>query len=302
MSGVLVTGATGLVGSRLVRSLVADRIAVRAATRTPANAGLPGGVEAVAWDGVLIPSGRIAGCDALVHLAGEPVFGGLPTRSRLDRILASRVDSTRALVQSIAKLSVAERPKVLVCASAIGYYGDRGDEMLTESTPPGNGFLADVCIAWEEEARAAAALGVRTVSLRIGIVLAREGGALAMLARLFRLGLGGVVGSGRQWVSWIHADDLVAMIRAALGDERWSGVANAVAPQPITNAELTLELARAVHRPAWLPAPAFAVRAALGEMAGELLGSRRVVPAFAQERGFRFGVETFGRALEAELR
>ena len=143
----------------------------------------------------------------------------------------------------------------------MGYYGDRGDEALTEASPPGSGFLADVCVAWEEEARAAAALGVRTVSLRIGIVLAREGGALAMLARLFRLGLGGVVGSGRQWVPWIHVDDLVAMIRTALRDERWSGAANAVAPEPATNADLTRELARAVHRPALLPAPAFAVRA-----------------------------------------
>jgi hypothetical protein len=191
---------------------------------------------------------------------------------------------------------------VFVCASAVGYYGDRGDETLTESSPPGSSFLADVCVAWEEEARAAAALGVRTVSLRIGIVLAREGGALATLARLFRLGLGGVVGSGRQWVPWIHADDLVAMIGAALRDERWSGVANAVGPAPVTNAELTRELARAVRRPALLPAPAFAVRALLGEMAGELLGSRRVIPAVAQRLGFRFSAETLGRALEAELR
>lgn len=302
MSGVLVTGATGLVGRRLLRTLLADRIAVRAATRKPADAKLPSGVEAVGWDGVLIPSARIAGCDAIVHLAGEPVFGGLPTKARRDRIVASRVDSTRALVQSLAQLSPAERPKVFVCASAVGYYGDRGDETLTEASPPGSSFLADVCVAWEEEARAAAALGVRTISLRIGIVLAREGGALASLARLFRLGLGGVVGSGRQWVPWVHIDDLVAMIREALRDERWSGVANAVAPQPVTNAELTRELARTLHRPALLPAPAFAVRLALGEMAGELLGSRRVVPAVAQQLGFEFGAATLQSALDAELR
>lgn len=302
MSGVLVTGATGLVGRRLMTTLLADRIAVRAATRKPNEARLPSGVEAVGWDGVLIPSARIAGCDAVVHLAGEPVFGGLPTKARRDKIMTSRVDSTRALVQSLAQLSPAERPKVFVCASAVGYYGDRGDETLTESSPAGSSFLADVCVAWEEEARAATALGVRTISLRIGIVLAREGGALAMLARLFRLGLGGVVGSGKQWVPWIHADDLVAMIRAALRDERWSGVANAVAPQAVTNAELTRELAREVHRPALLPAPAFAVRLALGEMAGELLGSRRVVPAVAQQLGFAFGVSSLPQALETELR
>jgi hypothetical protein len=206
------------------------------------------------------------------------------------------------LVQSIERLSAAERPKVFVCASAVGYYGDRGEEALPESVAPGRGFLADVCVAWEEEARAAATLGVRTVSLRIGIVLAREGGALASLARLFRLGLGGRVGSGTQWVPWIHVDDLVAMILAALQNEHWSGAINAVAPNPVTNAELTRELARAVRRPALVPVPAFAVRAALGEMAGELLGSRRVIPARAAELGFRFRIDTLERALEAELR
>jgi len=299
---VLITGATGLVGKRLVRALLADRCAVRAATRTPANARLPAGVEAVAWDGVMIPSARIAGCDALVHLAGEAVFGGLLTKSRRDRIYASRIDSTRALVESIGRLPAAERPKVFVCASAVGYYGDRGDEQLPESAAPGSGFLADLCVAWEEEARAAAALGVRTVSLRIGIVLAHEGGALATLARLFRLGLGGRVGSGAQWVPWIHVDDLVAMIIVALRDERWSGAVNAVAPNPATNADLTRELARAVRRPALLPAPAFAVRAALGDIATEILGSRRVIPARATELGFRFRIESLERALEAELR
>jgi uncharacterized protein (TIGR01777 family) len=296
---VLVTGATGLVGKRLVRALLADRCTVRAATRTPANARLPAGVEAVAWDGVMIPSARIAGCEALVHLAGEPVFGGLLTRSRRDRIYTSRIDSTRALVESIELFAAGERP---LCASAVGYYGDRGDVRLDESAAPGSGFLADLCVGWEEEARAATALGVRTVSLRIGIVLAREGGALATLARLFRLGLGGPVGSGAQWVPWIHVDDLVAMIVAALRDERWSGAVNAVAPNPVTNAELTRELARAVRRPALLPAPAFAVRAALGDIAGEILGSRRVIPARAAELGFRFRIESLARALEAELR
>ena len=299
---VLVIGATGLVGKRLVRALLAGRVGVRAATRAPANARLPAGVEAVAWDGVMIPSARLAGCDAVVHLAGEPVFGGLPSKARRDRILASRIDSTHALVQSIERLPASERPKVFVCASAVGYYGDRGEEALPESAEPGRGFLADVCVAWEEEARAAAALGVRTVSLRIGIVLAREGGALASLARLFRLGLGGRVGSGAQWVPWIHVDDLVAMIDTALRDERWSGAINAVAPNAVTNAELTRELARAVRRPALMPAPAFAVRAALGEMAGELLGSRRVIPARATELGYRFRIDSLERALEAELR
>jgi uncharacterized protein (TIGR01777 family) len=213
----------------------------------------------------------------------------------------SRIDPTRALVRSLGRLAPAERPRALLCASAVGYYGDRGEERLDESAGPGAGFLADLCVAWEEEARAAAELGVRVVSLRIGIVLAREGGALAPLAQLFRLGLGGRVGSGRQWVPWIHADDLVGMVHAALGDQRWSGAVNAVAPNPVRNAELTRALSAAVRRPAWLPAPAFAVRAALGEIAGELLGSRRCVPRRALELGFGFAHEQIESALAAEL-
>jgi uncharacterized protein (TIGR01777 family) len=298
----VVTGATGLVGRRLVRRLLATGWAVRAVTRTPANARLPAGVEAVDWDGVRVAPQRLAGASAVVHLAGEPVFGGLPTPGRRDRIFASRVDSTRALVAALGEVPAAERPGVFVCASAVGYYGSRGEEPLPESAPPGSGFLSDVCVAWEDEARAAEVHDVRVVSLRIGIVLAAEGGALQPMSRAFRFGLGGRLGDGRQWVPWIHVDDLVAMIRAALDDPRWTGPVNAVAPTPVRNAELTETLARVVRRPALVPVPAFAVRALLGELAGELLGSRRVVPARAAELGFRFAAPTLREALEAELR
>lgn len=298
----LVTGATGLVGRRLVRRLVADGWSVRAVTRSPASARLPAGVEAVGWDGVRVPAQGLAGVAGVVHLAGEPVFGGPLTRSRRERIRASRVDSTRALVAAMADLPAEERPRVLVCASAVGYYGTRGEEPLPESASPGRGFLSEVCVAWEEAARAAARHGTRVVSLRIGIVLAAEGGALLPMARAFRFGLGGRLGDGRQWFPWIHVDDLVAMIREALTDERWSGPVNAVAPNPVRNAELTQALARAVRRPALLPVPAFALRALLGELADELLGSRRAIPQRAAELGFRFAVETLDRALEAELR
>ncbi len=297
---VLVTGATGLVGGRLVRALAADRVAARAVTRDPARAWLPAGVEAVAWDGVRVPAASLAG-HAVVHLAGEPVFGGRLSAARRTRIRASRVDSTRALVAAMAELAPADRPPVFVCASAVGYYGARGEEVLAESAPPGRGFLADVCVAWEDAARAAIDLGIRTVSLRIGVVLAREGGAFVPMRFAFRLGLGGRFGDGRQWFPWIHADDLVGLIRAALDDARWSGPVNAVGPTPIRNADFVRALARAVHRPALLPVPAFALRAALGELADELLGSRRVAAERATALGFRFGAPRAEDALAAEL-
>jgi uncharacterized protein (TIGR01777 family) len=294
-----VTGATGLVGRRLVPALVARGCEVRAATRSP-RADLPG-AAVVQWDGRRLPPEALAGCGGIVHLAGEPIFGGAPTAARRARMRSSRVDSTRLLVESLAALPPERRPGVLVCASAVGFYGDRGEQELDESAPPGRGFLAELCVDWEAAARAAEAHRLRTVSLRIGVVLAREGGALALMARAFRLGLGGRLGDGRQWFPWIHADDLVALIEAALGDERCAGPLNAVAPQPVRNAELTRELARAVRRPAVLPVPAFALRLLLGELAGELLGSRRVVPARANGLGFRFRSETLARALETEL-
>ena len=189
-----------------------------------------------------------------------------------------------------------------MCASAVGYYGSRGDEILEESATPGRGFLADVCVAWEEAARAAADLGVRTASLRIGIVLAREGGALVPMARAFQLCVGGRLGDGRQWFPWIHVDDLVAMLRAAIEDDRWAGAFNAVAPNPVRNEELTRTLAATVRRPALIPVPAFALRALLGELADELLGSRRAVPVRATALGFRFRVQQLAEALESELR
>lgn len=298
---VVVTGATGLVGGRLLRALAAERIAVRAVTRAPDRARFPDGVEPVAWDGVRVPPAALAGARAVVHLAGEPIFGGRPTAARLARIRASRIDSTRALVAALGTLPSGERPPAFVCASAVGYYGSRGEETLVESSPPGGGFLADVCVAWEAEARAAEALGVRTTSLRLGVVIAREGGAFAPMRTAFRWGLGGRFGDGRQWFPWIHADDVVALIRAAAADARFGGPINAVAPTPVRNSELVQILAAAVHRPALFPVPAFVLRAALGELAGELLGSRRVVPERATALGFRFGAPTLARAIEAEL-
>lgn len=298
---ILVTGSTGLVGRRLVDALRSEGTPVGAVTRRPERARFGAGAEPVGWDGVHLAPAELARSGAVVHLAGEPLFGGLFSAERRRRILESRVDSTRALVRAIAELAPGERPRSLVCASAVGYYGDRGEEELDESAVPGSGFLADVCIAWERAAQPVEALGVRRVSLRIGVVLAREGGALATMARAFRLGLGGRVGNGRQWFPWIHADDLVGLVRAALTDERYTGALNAVAPHPVRNAELTRLLGEILHRPTILPLPAFVLRVALGELAGELLGSRRIVPRAALERGFRFEIEDAARALAVEL-
>jgi uncharacterized protein (TIGR01777 family) len=299
---VLVTGATGLVGGRLVPSLLEDGCRVLAATRSPERARFGPGVEAVGWDGVSLPAEVLGRCDALVHLAGEPLFGGPFNAARRRRVRASRVDSTRALAAALAALPADERPAVWVCASAVGFYGSRGDESLSEQAGPGRGFLAELCGDWEAATRPAAEVGVRVVNLRIGIALAREGGALALMRRPFALGLGGRLGDGQQWVPWIQLDDLVALLRFALDEESLSGPLNAVGPAPARNAALTTALSRVLRRPALIPVPGFAIRLALGELADELLGSKRVLPERALAAGFRFAHPELEEALAAELR
>jgi len=290
MQTLLVSGATGLIGRRLIRAFGDTGPRVLALTRSPERAAAALGARQtpVAWDGLRIPREALALADTLLHLAGEPLFGGLPTPGRLARIRASRVDSTRAIVAAIAALPSEGRPRTLVCASAVGIYGSRGEEELPEEAPPGKGFLAELCRDWEAAALSATAYGVRVVCLRFGIVLAREGGALAPMARAFRLGLGGRLGSGRQWVAWVHADDAVALARRALEDAELRGALNVVAPGCVRNEELTRVLAARLHRPALLPVPGFAVKVALGRLAGELLGSRRVVPRGALQLGYAF--------------
>jgi uncharacterized protein (TIGR01777 family) len=227
------------------------------------------------------------GAHAVVHLAGESIAGGRWTAERKKKIVESRLVGTQNLAESIAK--VTRRPAVLVSASAIGYYGDRGDEVLTESSSSGSGFLAQVASGWEAATEPAARAGVRVVAPRIGVVLAGQGGALPKMALPFRFGLGGRVGSGKQWMSWITLDDLVRLLVYAVTNELIRGPVNAVSPQSVTNAEFTRTLARVLHRPAIFPAPAFAVRLVLGEMADELLlASQRVEPKVAMESGFRF--------------
>jgi uncharacterized protein (TIGR01777 family) len=258
-------------------------------------------VRPVLWDGLDPPQEAIVGASGVIHLAGEPIFGGLPTAARRRRMVASRVDSTRRIVERIAEAPADSRPRTLVCASAVGIYDDGGDAVLSEESPRGEGFLADLCAAWETEARAAESLGVRVVSLRFGIVLGAGGGALAMMLPIFRAGLGGRLGSGRQWFPWVHVDDASALALHALDEEGLVGATNVVSPEPVRNADFTRILGRALGRPTLMAVPAFAIRAALGDLAGEFLASRRLQPAAAEKSGFGFATKDLAQALEKSL-
>lgn len=302
----VVTGATGFIGRRLVGALRARGARVVALARDPAaaRARLGAGVDARLWDpaATAAPTEALAGLQAVFHLAGEPIADGRWTAARKVRIRASRVDGTRRLVEALGRLEPAARPDVLVSASAVGFYGDRGDEVLTEASPPGEGFLADVCRAWEEEALAAAGHGLRVVLLRIGVVLGAGGGALARLVPVFRLGLGGrLTLGGAQWMPWVHLDDVVGLALHAAGTDGLSGPLNAVAPRPARNRDFTRALAAAVGRPALFPVPALALRVALGEVAAALTASQQVRPAAAEASGYRFLHPDLEGALAAVL-
>jgi uncharacterized protein (TIGR01777 family) len=298
---IVITGATGLVGRPLVRRLLADGHEVRVLTRDVHRAGqrLPVRCRPFAWNpgSGAIDVAALAGAQAVVNLAGEGVAEGRWTAARKRAIRESRVAGTGLLVRTLAGLPDDARPRALISASAIGVYGDRGDELLGEEAAHGSGFLAEVCTAWEREAVAAERLGVRVAIVRVGIVLGKEGGALARMLPPFRLGLGGRLGSGRQWMSWIHLDDLVALFAHATirGDVR--GVLNGVAPEPVRNTDFTRALGRALGRPTVFPVPAIGLRTALGEMAGILLASQRVVPQATVRTGFAFHHTTLPVAL-----
>ncbi len=279
---VTLTGATGFLGRHIVAALLEAGHHPRILTRTP-PANLPPGVDFSLW-----PSDTGEGlhsADAVIHLMGEPVAQRWSAEVKT-RIRSSRVDGTRRLAEALD--SIPDKPQVVVSASAIGYYGERGDETLTESSPPGQGFLADVCVEWEKSADLLEALGIRVVKIRIGLVLGKDGGALDKMLPPFRLGIGGKLGSGRQWMSWIHIDDLAALFRFALENPAVAGPVNATAPNPVTNAEFTRELAHALHRPALFPVPAFALHVLYGEMAGMILASQRVLPEAAESAGYVF--------------
>lgn len=282
----LVSGATGLVGRRLVRNL--EHCAVLGRDPAKVRSRLGEGVSMFAWSPEQGPPPAEAFADKAVvfHLAGEPVAEGRWSGGKKRRIRESRIAGTRNLVTALARLET--RPRVLVAASAVGVYGDRGEEILTETSAAGTGYLAEVCAAWERESLRAAELGLRVVLARIGVVLAPEGGALARLLPTFRLGLGGPLGNGRQWLPWIHIDDVVGLLLHAARVEALHGPLNVVSPQPVTNRELSRSLGRLLRRPALLPVPGVVLRVAVGELAQVLLGSQRAHPEAAHRSGYRF--------------
>ncbi len=280
---VVVTGSSGLIGSALIPALIAGGHTVRRLVRrSPAE----GDAQ---WDpvaGVLGP-GALKGADAVVHLAGEGIVAGRWNAAKKARIRDSRVRGTLLLARSIATLD--PKPKVFVSASGVGFYGDRGDELVDEGTGPGSGFLADVCKEWEAATRPASDAGVHVVNVRLGVVLSRRGGALPKMLRPFRVGVGGPIGTGRQYTSWIAIDDVVGAIEHLLRAENVTGPVNLVAPDPVTNGEFTKTLGRVLRRPTVLPVPAWALRLLLGEVADEvLLASTRVKPSRLLDAGYHF--------------
>jgi hypothetical protein len=295
----LITGATGFIGKKLAHLLLArgDAVNYLGRRRSPE---LDSRVAYHPWNNVNEPPplNSVPRLDAIVHLAGEPIAQRWTSAAK-KRIHNSRVEGTRQLVTAIGKLRY--KPAVLVSASAIGYYGDRGDETLVERSPWGVGFLPDVCREWEREALRAREFGLRVVTPRIATVLGREGGAMPKMLAPFRLGLGGKFGDGRQWMSWIHTDDLLRLLLFAIENQKVTGALNGSSPRPVTNAEFTRTLAAALRRPAILPIPKIVLKLALGEMANLFFDSLRVLPEATQQAGFRFKQPKLAGALHSLL-
>ena len=295
---VLITGSSGLIGTALIRSLREKRISPITLHRHAAQEGTGNLWNPYATQPMSNPQ-ELNGVAAAVHLSGANVAGRRWTSAYKREILESRVKPTHALATLLAGLQ--PRPEVLVCASAIGIYGDRGEEALADESSPGSGFLSEVCQAWENAAQPAVDAGIRVVFVRFGVVLSPGGGALAQMLPVFRAGLGGRLGSGRQWLSWIALPDAIEAIEFALKSPGLSGAVNVVAPNPVTNAEFTRSLGRALHRPTLFQVPAFALKLAFGEMASTILGSARVLPARLNAAGFLFGYPDLDAALRALL-
>jgi uncharacterized protein (TIGR01777 family) len=290
---ILISGASGLVGTALIKSLEPEGHEIFRLVRHAPNS-----QAEVEWspDRYSIALARIEGFDAVVNLAGDSIAEGRWTEEKKRRIRESRVKGTKLLGDALANLT--KRPKTFICASAIGYYGNRGDEILTETSAPGDDFLAEVCVEWEKSTALATEKGIRVVNARFGVILDAQGGALAKMLPPFRLGLGGRVGSGKQWMSWIALDDVVGALKFALVNDSLRGPVNFVAPNPVTNAEFTKTLGKVLSRPTLFPIPAFGVRLMFGEMADALLlSSQRVEPARLQEAGYQFQFSRLNEAL-----
>jgi uncharacterized protein len=298
---ITVTGGTGRLGSLLVQELVRRGDAVTVLSRNPGRGreALPAGVTAAAWDPAAgpAPAEALAGRDAVVHLASEDIAQRW-TGEALRRIRDSREQGTRRLVEGLKAAD--PRPAALVSASAIGFYGSR-QEPIDEDAAPGKDVLADLCVAWEEEATRAQELGLRVVLVRTGVVLDRRGGALQKMLPPFKLGVGGPVAGGKQFVSWVHVEDVLGIYIRAIDDENWTGPVNATAPRPVTNAEFSKALGRALHRPAVLPVPGLALKALYGGMAKLVLDSQNALPRRTQELGYRFRHPDLDEALRTTL-
>ncbi len=296
---VLVTGATGFVGKKLLQQLTSPIVLTRNVESAKAKLGMEN-VEVYQWSPLeeLAPIEALEKADAVVHLLGEPVYGKW-TDAKREMIEKSRSVGTKNLVDAISKCS--NPPKILVSASAVGIYGDRQEDELTEDAEPASGFLGDVCKNWEAIVAEANGVVDRTVSLRIGIVLGKEGGALKEMMLPFKMGVGGRLGSGKQWMPWISIDDLIGLILFSLKQENLSGPVNAVSPNPVRNSEFTKSFAKKIRRPAFIPVPAFGLRMIMGEFANVLLSSQRVIPKKAIDAGFQFRHAFLDEALESIL-
>lgn len=290
---ILITGGRGFIGTPLTRELrnAGHKVTITTRRRTDAK-------DQLTWNPPeLIPPDTVSRFDAIINLAGEPIAPDRWTAEKKKRILSSRVDTTRALVRSIH--NAVSKPRILISASAIGYYGPHGDEFITEEGPAASDFLSDVCVQWEKEAYKAEEFGVRVVTVRLGGVLELDGGALSQMIIPFRFFLGGPIGSGNQWFSWIHRDDVIGMIMYALENPSVSGPVNVTAPNPVTNREFSQALGAAMNRPSRLAVPGFMVKLTLGELGAVLLTGQRVIPEKIMKAGYQFKYTNVDKALEA---
>jgi hypothetical protein len=294
---LIITGATGFIGAVLIERLRKQSHSLVLLSRRPRRQHSSAHQEWLTWE----PGSRgewdqaIDGADGIINLAGEPIAAKRWTKVQKERLRSSRIDSTRSLVNAMAKAKV--KPKFMISSSAVGYYGSRGDETLTEESPPGNDFLSRLCVEWEDEARKAEGYGVRLALLRTGIVLGKGKGALAKMVPPFKMFLGGRLGSGRQWMPWIHIDDEVGLIQFLIETDKARGAFNATAPNPVTMSEFSNALGKVLNRPSWAPVPASALTLLLGEMADMLVAGQRALPAAAQRLGFQFKHKNVGNAL-----